>query len=88
MDVDEDLKTANRLCVGFTLHLTLPYLIVALMMVTLLGSILQTMATALSAAILTVAMLFASASTSDEDLHTTSEQTAQGNAIDKLEFDE
>lgn len=64
-DTDEDLKTANRLCTLFSAHLLIPYLIIAFLAIVFTSALFRSLAAILSSSILTISMLFASASTED-----------------------
>ena len=66
-DFDEDLKNANRLCTLFSAHLLVPYVLLAVLALVMTSALMRSLAAILSALVLTVNMLLASASTADEE---------------------
>ena len=66
LDADDDFVTAHRICTVSTLHLLVPFLFAAFMAVVLVRSVLQSLVAIVSSGILTIGMLFASASTDDD----------------------
>ena len=65
-DADQDLKTANRICTFFSMHLLIPYVLLAFIVLIMANALLRSLAAIFYSTVLTVCMLFASASTEDE----------------------
>ena len=64
---DNDLKTANRLCTVFSVHLLVPFFLFFMLGFILASAVLRSLAALLSSALLLVGLLFASASTDDDE---------------------